>query len=290
MSAAMHMKGFGGRVVVLERLSPRMFPRYHSVCGEAVSDRMFSKVGLEPTAVVRRVDRIEIAYPGGVTIDIPVRGSVVDRPAMLSEMKGRCDAEFLHGTATRVSQEGDGFLVETTAGPISCRFLIGADGAHSVVRRDVFGSDPAMLPVVNNARASARKADCLNNQKQTIGFITMAKNANNDIFVSGTTDDTLWAVNLYDKKYIQDSKSVRCPAMEYTSSKGDTAKKIRAELKETYGAVFRTDGFDFRGTKWMTTSDKLRVSPNALILGGCSTSSGVITDARARAMMPLVPA
>lgn len=150
MSAAMHMKGFGGRVVVLERLSPRMFPRYHSVCGEAVSDRMFSKVGLEPTAVVRRVDRIEIAYPGGVTIDIPVRGSVVDRPAMLSEMKGRCDAEFLHGTATRVSQEGDGFLVETTAGPISCRFLIGADGAHSVVRRDVFGSDPAMLPVVNN--------------------------------------------------------------------------------------------------------------------------------------------
>ena len=144
-----------------------------------------------------------------------------------------------------------------------------------------------LLPVVNNARASARKADCLNNQKQTIGFITMAKNANNDIFVSGTTDDTLWAVNLYDKKYIQDSKSVRCPAMEYTSSKGDTAKKIRAELKETYGAVFRTDGFDFRGTKWMTTSDKLRVSPNALILGGCSTSSGVITDARARAMMPL---
>ncbi len=146
-----------------------------------------------------------------------------------------------------------------------------------------------LLPVVNNARASARKADCLNNQKQTIGFITMAKNANNDIFVSGTgtTDDTLWAVNLYDKKYIQDSKSVRCPAMEYTSSKGDTAAKIRAELKETYGAVFRTDGFDFRGTKWMTTSDKLRVSPNALILGGCSTSSGVITDARARAMMPL---
>ncbi len=145
-----------------------------------------------------------------------------------------------------------------------------------------------LLPVVNNARAAAKKADCLNNQLQTARFITMAKNANNDIFVSGVDDDTLWGVNLFEKKFIQDSKPVRCPSMEYTSSKGDTAAKIKAELKETYGAVFRKEGFDFRGTKFLTTkSGSLRVSPNSLILGGCSTSSADPAKARARAMMPL---
>lgn len=73
VSAAYHLNGYPGRVVVLERLSDAMFPRYHSVCGEAVSDRMFSKAGIEPRAVVGRADRIRISYPGGVDIDIPVK-------------------------------------------------------------------------------------------------------------------------------------------------------------------------------------------------------------------------
>ena len=150
VSAAHHLRGYPGRVVVLERLSDAMFPRYHSVCGEAVSDRMFRKAGIEPTAVVARVDRIEISFPGGASVRVPVEGNVVDRPEMLRSIREGCDAEFVRGTARSVRRDGDGFVVDTTSGEIRCRYLIGADGAHSVVRRDLFGSEPEMLPVVNS--------------------------------------------------------------------------------------------------------------------------------------------
>ena len=150
VSAAHHLKGYPGRVVVLERLSDTMFPRYHSVCGEAVSDRMLRKAGIEPTAVVARADRIEISFPGGVTVRVPVEGNVVDRPEMLRSIREGCDAEFVRGTARAVRRDGERFVVDTTAVEIECRYLIGADGAHSVVRRDLFGSEPEMLPVVNS--------------------------------------------------------------------------------------------------------------------------------------------
>ena len=149
-SAAFHLNGYPGRVVVLERFSESMFPKYHSVCGEAVSDRMFRKAGIEPAAVVTRVDRIEISFPGGITVNVPVEGAVVDRPEMLAEIHGRCRAEVLRATATGVERDGDGFVVRTNVGEFRCRYLIGADGAHSVVRRDLFGTVPEMLPVVNN--------------------------------------------------------------------------------------------------------------------------------------------
>ena len=150
VSAAYHLRGFPGRVLILERLSTGMFRRYHSVCGEAVSDRMFESAGIEPMAVVARVDRIRISYPGDTSIEIPVSGSVVDRPALLEELRSMSCAEVVRGTALSVTRVGDLFDVDTTAGHIVCRFLIGADGAHSVVRRDIFGTKPEMLPVVNS--------------------------------------------------------------------------------------------------------------------------------------------
>ena len=153
VSAAYHLRGFPGRVVILERLSMGMFRRYHSVCGEAVSDRMFERAGMEPMAVVARVDRIRISYPGDASIEIPVAGSIVDRPALLEELRSMSCAEVVRGTALSVTRVGDRFDVDTTVGHIVCRFLIGADGAHSVVRRDIFGTKPEMLPVVNSLAA-----------------------------------------------------------------------------------------------------------------------------------------
>ncbi len=150
VSAALGLNGFGGRVLVLERLSDTMFGKYHSVCGEAVSDKMFSRLGFEPTAVVTKVDRIEIEYPEGITVAVPVKGSIFDRPEMLRKFKSCCNAEFVRATVMSVRRKASGFVLDTTAGEVECRYLVGADGAHSVVRRDIFGTVPKMLPVVNN--------------------------------------------------------------------------------------------------------------------------------------------
>ncbi len=151
-SAALRLSRLGeDDVIVLERLSEAQHRRYHSICGEAVSDRAMRLAGVSTSHVLRRVSSIEISMRGSPPARVKVRGSIVDRSAMLEEMLGASSARRVKGAARSVRRlpEG-GFEVETSSGAIVCDVLIGADGAHSVVRRDVFGTRPERLdPIVN---------------------------------------------------------------------------------------------------------------------------------------------
>lgn len=151
-SAANHLERLGVKgVVVLERLSEGPHRRYHSICGEAVSDRMLRLSGFQPSRIVRRVESIEIVAPSGSSTSISVRGAVIDRNALIAEMRAGSGAEYVKAVATSVETVDGGYLVRTDAGDYRCRYLVGADGAHSVVRRDIFGSRPMKLvPTVNH--------------------------------------------------------------------------------------------------------------------------------------------
>ena len=150
-SAAYHLTRFGEKdVIVIEKFSEDAYRRYHSICGEAVSDRMLRRSGIDTSHIVRRIDSIEISA-GGDTARIRARGSVVDRAGMLREILSRSEAKVIRAALRSVSRipEG-GFEAETTAGKIVCDILIGADGAHSTVRKCLFGTRPEMmLPIVN---------------------------------------------------------------------------------------------------------------------------------------------
>ncbi len=150
VSAARGLAGSGLDVVVAERLSDQMMGRYHAVCGEAVSDRMLRRCRVDPSVQVARVGSIRIGTPGGVSLEVPVGGWIVDRPAMIGSIRGECDARFIRATVASVARDGDGFTARAGDLEIRCGYIIGADGAHSVVRRDLFGTSPrGMLPVVN---------------------------------------------------------------------------------------------------------------------------------------------
>ncbi len=139
MSAAMRLSGSGSKVVVIERLSETAFPRYHRVCGEAVSDRMFDRLGWRPSSVSAKAESIRIALPDGRGVDIPVSGVIVDRPSMLAEMRSKCDAKFVTGAVTHIEDTGEGYVLTLSDGTvIRSDWLIGADGAHSAVRREIF--------------------------------------------------------------------------------------------------------------------------------------------------------
>ena len=150
MSAAMALSGRAD-VLVIERLTPERHTRYHSICGEAVSDRMFGELGWRPSSVVSHADSISISTRGGASVSVPVSGNIVDRPSMLGEMRERCDAEFIRGSVSRVERADGGYRLSLCDGrTVVCRHLIGADGAHSVVRCDVFGLEATdRLPIVN---------------------------------------------------------------------------------------------------------------------------------------------
>ncbi|MDO5853049.1 MAG: NAD(P)/FAD-dependent oxidoreductase [Thermoplasmata archaeon] len=149
-SAAMRLAGSGLSVAVVDRLEGDRHSRYHRICGEAVSDRMFDRIGWKPSSVACRVHSISISM-GGARIVVPAEGCIVDRPAMLAEMRSLCDAEFVHGAVKSVCRTDGGYVLGLADGrTMSCRSLIGADGAHSAVRRHMFGLGPTeSLPIVN---------------------------------------------------------------------------------------------------------------------------------------------
>lgn len=143
LSAAMHLSGSGLSVIVVERLHDEGFSRYHSICGEAVSERMFERIGWRPTSIIAETDRIGISGPDGMGIEMPVKGYVIDRPGMLSEMRSLCDCGFVRGAVSGVSEIDGGYEAKLLDGrTMQSRWLVGADGAHSVTRRDLFGSSP----------------------------------------------------------------------------------------------------------------------------------------------------
>jgi len=157
-SAALHLARCGiERVLVIERMSEPAYRRYHSICGEGVSARSLERAGIEPREAVREVDRIEISVPGGPCARIPADGYIIDRSAMTGRLLKESGAEIVHATAASAGAVEGGYSIETSAGTFSAPILIGADGAHSVVRRCIFGEKPEEFLAIEN---SIMPGDC----------------------------------------------------------------------------------------------------------------------------------
>lgn len=140
-----------------------------------------------------------------------------------------------------------------------------------------------IIPAVGRARVSAKTAACISNQGQTMKIIQQSINDNDGYFISGTTADTnYWSVWLYNKNYIQDFNGIRCPAIvNYTVTSVDPsatdAETMEGALQQVYGAAYTSiaDGFDFRGTKYLTdNTNNVPVAPAALAIGCCAADSG----------------
>jgi len=151
LSAAYHLKRLGVEgVAVVERLTGDTYRHYHRTCGEAVSDRMLRMADVPTGCIVRKVDTIRIAC-GGVDMDIPVKGNIIDRVALLDDLRAGCDAEMLSGSITGAREDGEGYVVSIDGRECRCRYLLGADGAFSAIRKRIFGTVPDLrIPAVNN--------------------------------------------------------------------------------------------------------------------------------------------
>lgn len=134
-------------VLIIDRLEGPNFDLYHRMCGEALSESTFRQLRpLRPEHVVHRITKVREHWPGGVVMEAKAKGYVLDRAKFLRSMHGRFrarDGELVRDAVVGVEQRGGRYIVRCSSGrAVSARYLIGADGVHSKVRREVFGTEP----------------------------------------------------------------------------------------------------------------------------------------------------
>ncbi|MBE6524210.1 MAG: NAD(P)/FAD-dependent oxidoreductase [Thermoplasmata archaeon] len=151
MSAAYHLTKAGVRdVVVVERMSGDAYGHYHRTCGEAISERALRESGAPRDCIVRDVRGIRISN-GGVDIDIPVKGHIIDRERLLEDLRKGTDAVVVRDSIIAVYRTPEGFRAVSGREEYHCRHLVGADGVFSVVRKAFFGYGPQVrFAAVNN--------------------------------------------------------------------------------------------------------------------------------------------
>jgi flavin-dependent dehydrogenase len=133
---------------LIERLDEDSFLRYNRMCGEGISSRGLAEVGLESADIQRNaVTKAVEHWPGGITLSSDIEGSIIDRGKLVSSLRKRfafAGGEVVNGTVSGVRRINGGYEVDSSEGTISCRYLVGADGAHSVVRKRLFGKEPSV--------------------------------------------------------------------------------------------------------------------------------------------------
>ena len=148
-SAAFFLKEYRPEmnVLLMDRLDGKNYDLYHRMCGEAVSEAAFRQLRpLRAEHVVHDINYVEEIWPGGVVMGIRHNGYVIDRPKFLRSVQGRYLAKggiMEKDAVLSVQRENGRYILSCSSGSrVAARYLIGADGVNSRVRREVFGTEP----------------------------------------------------------------------------------------------------------------------------------------------------
>jgi flavin-dependent dehydrogenase len=99
--------------------------------------------------VLNRIHRAEEIWPGDLSITSRADGYIIDRALFLRDII----QEFIdhggmvcNGSVRTVLRKGERFALGLRSGEtLSCSYLVGADGACSRVRKNLFGEEPPLM-------------------------------------------------------------------------------------------------------------------------------------------------
>ena len=145
-SAAFEIARAGYAVLALDRC---VFPRA-KVCGGGLSARLDALLGRDYHDVVEAaIDGMTFVYDGAEAFTVAARSPVAyfvmrDRfDALLADRAARAGARLRHDDqVVGIEETADGVTVRTASATHRARFVVGADGAHSVAARLLNGSRP----------------------------------------------------------------------------------------------------------------------------------------------------
>jgi geranylgeranyl reductase family protein len=145
-SAAFEIARAGYAVLALDRC---VFPRA-KVCGGGISSRLDGLLGRDYHDVVEAaIDGMTFVYDGAEAFTVAGRSPVAyfvmrNRfDALLADRAARAGARLRHDDpVVGIEETADGVVVRTAAATHRARFVVGADGAHSIAARLLNGSRP----------------------------------------------------------------------------------------------------------------------------------------------------
>jgi geranylgeranyl reductase family protein len=151
-TAAYRLAAAGARVLMLER---EALPR-PKVCGGGLSRKTLRELPFPVTAVVENeISGAFIAYRGASPIYCPQPGigAMVQRHTFDAFMTARAvdagAALWERCSFLRFERDGNRLTVHTDRGPVSTRVLVGADGVHGGVRRQLYPhARPKLVPAI----------------------------------------------------------------------------------------------------------------------------------------------
>lgn len=145
-TAAADLAASGRRVLLVDR-ADRIKP-----CGGAIPPRLLADFDVPDSLLTARISAADIVAPSGKRVDMRVQGGfvgMVDRDRFDPWLRRRAEAagaEFATGRVVDVVRDPAGGTVvrmrrdgHDRTVSLRTRLLIGADGANSLVRREIFG-------------------------------------------------------------------------------------------------------------------------------------------------------
>lgn len=153
--AALKMVGKGYKVALLDKA---IFPR-DKICGDALSPDVLQQLEWISPSLAARFDKMEAKHevvglrviaPNKTHLDISVmsnrklKGFVVSRMdldnMLIDEVKAHPEIQLFEDTEIKeISNVGDRVVLQTSKGEFTSRMIIGADGNHSLVAKQLGG-------------------------------------------------------------------------------------------------------------------------------------------------------
>ncbi|WAS91265.1 FAD-dependent oxidoreductase [Nannocystis punicea] len=141
-TCARELAARGASVLLVDKKSPG----WHKPCGGGIPEVLFEPYGI-PGALGFSTPKVRVRDAVQRLLTIPMRYRTVYRNRFdehLAEAARAAGAEVLFDTMLLdVERDADGFTVRTSKGAARAKFLVGADGCMSTVRRKLF---PEQLP------------------------------------------------------------------------------------------------------------------------------------------------